>query len=110
MSEDSLDIDVIQEGSGVPVRSGQTVVMHYTGTFVDGTKFDSSVDRGVPLSFSFGVGEVIKGWDKGIVGMKVGEKRKLRIPPELGYGTSGAGGIIPPNTTLLFEIELLEIK
>ena len=110
MSENSLSIDIIKEGSGPAIQVGRTAVVHYTGMFKDGTKFDSSVDRGVPLNFSLGGGEVIKGWDQGIVGMKVGEKRKLEIPPELGYGASGAGGIIPPNTTLIFEIELLEIK
>ena len=108
--ENSLNIDIIKEGSGSAIQSGQTAVVHYIGTFVDGTKFDSSVDRGVPLSFTIDAGEVIKGWDQGVVGMKIGEKRKLQIPPELGYGASGAGGVIPPNAILMFEIDLLEIK
>ena len=109
MSE-KLDIDVIQKGSGPAIQNGQTAIVHYTGTLLDGTKFDSSVDRGTPFSFSLGAGEVIEGWDQGVNGMMVGEKRKLQIPPELGYGASGAGGVIPPNATLMFEIELLEIK
>lgn len=109
MSE-NLNIDVIQKGDGPAIRNGQTAVVHYTGTLLDGTKFDSSVDRGTPFSFSLGAGEVIEGWDQGVNGMAVGEKRKLQVPPELGYGASGAGGIIPPNATLIFEVELLEIK
>ena len=109
MSE-KLDIDVIQEGSGTAIQEGQTAVVHYTGTLLDGTKFDSSVDRGDPFSFSLGAGEVIEGWDQGVNGMAVGEKRKLKIPSELGYGATGAGGVIPPNATLIFEVELLEIK
>ena len=106
----NLNIDVIQKGDGPAIQNGQTAVVHYTGTLLDGTKFDSSVDRGTPFSFSLGAGEVIEGWDQGVNGMTVGEKRKLKISPELGYGASGAGGIIPPNATLIFEIELLEIK
>ena len=109
MSE-NLNIDVIQKGDGPAIQNGQIAVVHYTGTLLDGTKFDSSVDRGTPFSFSLGAGEVIEGWDKGVLGMMVGEKRKLQVPPELGYGASGAGGVIPPNAILVFEVELLEIK
>ncbi len=101
-------------GAGESPRVGQTCVMHYTGwLWVDGqkgSKFDSSLDRGRPFSFSLGRGQVIKGWDEGVASMKVGGKRSLLIPPELGYGASGAGGVIPPNATLLFEVELLEVR
>lgn len=89
---------------------GQTAVVHYTGWLEDGRKFDSSKDRNQPFSFPLGVGMVIKGWDEGVVGMKVGGKRKLIIPPELGYGAAGAGGVIPANAVLHFEVELLEIS
>ena len=89
---------------------GETAFVHYTGWLEDGTKFDSSVDRGDPFSFRLGAGRVIKGWDEGVVGMKIGTKRKLIIPPHLGYGRRGAGRIIPPNATLIFEVELLDLR
>lgn len=97
-------------GTGAVAEAGKTVVVHYTGWLEDGTKFDSSVDRNKPFEFQLGAGRVIKGWDEGVVGMKEGGKRKLIIPPELGYGERGAGGRIPPNAVLIFEVELLEVK
>jgi len=101
-------------GTGASPRSGQTCVMHYTGWLYEngakGKKFDSSVDRGQPFEFPIGVGRVIKGWDEGVASMKVGGKRTLIIPASLGYGARGAGGVIPPNATLLFEVELLGVK
>lgn len=99
----------LREGTGAMPQAGQRVTVHYTGTLEDGTKFDSSLDRGRPFSFQIGVGQVIKGWDEGVATMRVGGQRKLVIPSELGYGTRGAGGVIPPNATLIFEVELLRI-
>jgi FKBP-type peptidyl-prolyl cis-trans isomerase len=99
-----------KEGSGDQAKAGDTVVVHYTGWLKNGKKFDSSLDRGEPFSFPLGAGRVIKGWDEGVAGMKVGGKRKLIIPPELGYGKRGAGGVIPPDAELTFEVELLRIK
>jgi FKBP-type peptidyl-prolyl cis-trans isomerase FkpA len=97
-------------GTGPEIKPGQTAVVDYTGWLTDGTKFDSSKDHGKPFPFKLGAGEVIKGWDQGVQGMHVGGKRKLTIPPQLGYGSQGAGGVIPPNATLVFEVELLDIK
>jgi len=108
MSE--LICEDIEVGTGDEAVAGNTVVVHYTGTLTDGSKFDSSLDRNDPFSFKLGAGQVIRGWDEGFSGMKVGGKRKLTIPPEMGYGARGAGGVIPPNATLIFEVELLDVK
>jgi peptidylprolyl isomerase len=109
-----LQITDTTVGTGATPKTGQTCVMHYTGWLYQngakGQKFDSSVDRGQPFDFPIGTGRVIKGWDEGVATMKVGGKRTLIIPPELGYGARGAGGVIPPNATLIFEVELLDVK
>lgn len=97
-------------GTGDTATAGQTVSVHYTGWLTNGKKFDSSVDRGQPFSFRLGVGQVIKGWDEGVQGMKIGGKRKLTIPSNLGYGARGAGGLIPPHATLVFDVELLGVQ
>jgi peptidylprolyl isomerase len=96
-------------GTGATAAPGNMVKVHYSGFLTNGQKFDSSRDRGEPFSFPLGAGQVIKGWDEGVAGMKVGGQRQLRIPPELGYGAAGAGGAIPPNATLIFDVELLEV-
>ena len=108
-TESGLQYEDIVEGTGAMPQSGQRVTVHYTGTLEDGTKFDSSRDRNRPFSFTIGVGQVIKGWDEGVASMRVGGQRNLIIPPELGYGARGAGGVIPPDATLLFDVELLRI-
>ena len=104
-----LVIEELEVGTGDEARAGREVTVHYPGWLTDGTKFDSSVDRAQPFSFPLGAGHVIKGWDEGVSGMKVGGKRKLTIPASLGYGARGAGGVIPPNATLVFEVELLRV-
>lgn len=107
--EKILEMEVLEEGEGEAAVKGDKLTVHYVGTFEDGRKFDSSLDRKIPFIFRLGAGQVIKGWDQGAEGMKVGEKRKLVIPPDLGYGEAG-NRVIPPNTILIFEIELLEIN
>lgn len=108
MSE--LIIEDLTTGQGDEAVRGKTVIVHYTGWLADGTKFDSSRDRNDPFDFPLGAGHVIRGWDEGVAGMKVGGTRRLTIPPEMGYGSHGAGGVIPPNATLVFEVELLAVR
>ncbi len=105
-----LIIEELVIGSGEEAKAGDTAVVHYTGWLTDGSKFDSSKDRNDPFAFGLGRRQVIGGWDEGVQGMKIGGTRKLTIPPELGYGARGAGGVIPPNATLVFEVELLELQ
>jgi FKBP-type peptidyl-prolyl cis-trans isomerase len=105
-----LEFEDLQVGTGSEAKAGKTVDVHYTGWLTNGKKFDSSVDRGEPFSFRLGGGQVIRGWDEGVAGMKVGGKRKLTIPPDLGYGARGAGGVIPGNATLVFDVELLAVR
>lgn len=105
-----LKIEDVKVGDGTEAVSGKKVSVHYTGWLTNGTKFDSSVDRGQTFSFQLGAGQVIKGWDQGVAGMKVGGKRQLIIPPTMGYGERGAGGVIPPNATLVFDVELKDVQ
>ncbi|MBC8509057.1 MAG: FKBP-type peptidyl-prolyl cis-trans isomerase [Chloroflexi bacterium] len=109
-TETDLQYEDIIVGAGPQAEAGDNVQVHYTGWLVDDTKFDSSVDRNQPFDFQLGAGRVIKGWDEGVAGMQAGGKRKLVVPSELGYGERGAGGVIPPNATLIFEVELLAIN
>jgi FKBP-type peptidyl-prolyl cis-trans isomerase FkpA len=109
ITDTGLKCEELAEGEGELAEAGQTVSVHYTGWLTDGTKFDSSVDRNQPFDFPLGKGRVIRGWDEGVAGMRVGGRRRLTIPPQLGYGAAGAGGVIPANATLVFEVELLEI-
>ncbi|HFE37654.1 MAG TPA: FKBP-type peptidyl-prolyl cis-trans isomerase [Gammaproteobacteria bacterium] len=104
-----LNYKDLEVGEGATAEAGQQVTVHYTGWLEDGTKFDSSLDRSEPFQFKLGMGMVIRGWDEGVAGMQVGGKRKLKIPSELGYGASGAGGVIPANATLIFDVELLAV-
>lgn len=105
-----LRYEELTEGTGATAKAGDAVSVHYTGWLTDGSKFDSSLDRGNPFRFKLGAGQVIKGWDEGVAGMKPGGKRKLHIPPGLGYGSRGAAGVIPPNAELIFEVELLGVS
>ncbi len=109
--ENKMELKIVDtiEGTGKVVEKGQTLRVHYRGTLEDGTQFDSSFDRGEPLQFIVGIGQVIKGWDDGLLGLKVGGKRTIHIPSELGYGARGAGRAIPPHSNLIFEVELMEI-
>ena len=109
-SNKGLKIEEMKAGDGASAVAGKKVTVHYTGWLTNGTKFDSSLDRGEPFQFNLGAGQVIKGWDQGVEGMKIGGKRKLTIPSELGYGEQGAGAVIPPGATLIFEVELLGVE
>ena len=109
-TESGLVYEELAVGEGETAQAGMAVTVHYTGWLTDGRKFDSSKDRNDPFEFNLGRGQVIRGWDEGVAGMKVGGRRKLTIPPQLGYGARGAGGVIPPNATLIFDVELLGIK
>jgi FKBP-type peptidyl-prolyl cis-trans isomerase len=110
MTTPGLQIEKLAEGQGATPNAGDQVTVHYTGWLTDGRKFDSSVDRGQPFVFTIGRGQVIRGWDAGVATMRVGDKARLTIAPELGYGARGAGGVIPPNATLIFEVELLDVR
>ena len=105
-----MKIERISAGDGASPKHGDTVTVHYTGWLTDGTKFDSSVDRDEPFAFVLGTGQVIQGWDRGVAGMRVGDKARLTVPPELAYGDQGFPGAIPPNATLIFEVELLSVS
>lgn len=109
VTDSGLKIEDLQLGQGATAEASKTVTVHYTGWLENGVKFDSSVDRDDPFRFSLGRGQVIRGWDEGVAGMQVGGKRKLTIPPQLGYGAAGAGGVVPPNATLIFDVELLAV-
>ena len=106
----NMNIEILREGTGKEAKAGDRATVNYVGSFEDGTKFDSSVDRGQPFTFILAEGSVIQGWELGVEGMKAGEKRRLTIPPELAYGEQGAGGVIPPNATLIFEIDMLAVN
>jgi FKBP-type peptidyl-prolyl cis-trans isomerase len=110
MTSSGLQIEKLADGQGAMPQPGDRVTVHYTGWLTNGTKFDSSVDRGQPFVFTIGRGQVIRGWDEGVATMHVGDKVRLTIPPEMGYGPRGAGGVIPPNATLIFEVELLGVN
>jgi len=110
ITDSGLKYEDLTEGDGDTAESGQMVTVHYTGWLTDGNKFDSSKDRNDPFKFKLGAGNVIRGWDEGVAGMKIGGTRKLTIPANLGYGAAGAGGVIPPNATLVFEVELLGVN
>src|SRR3989339_1056392 len=104
-----MKVEILKQGTGEAAKAGDYATVNYVGTLLDGKKFDSSIDRGQPFSLTLGQNSVIQGWELGLVGMKIGEKRKLTIPPQLAYGSQGAGGVIPPNATLIFEIDMLKI-